>query len=257
MGSAARTTPPKGRVRNGLARPNAKSTVAAQPDAREDEPREMTSVPVMDALRARITGGAIFFNERALVRNDVDGTAQYESPEFSTASTYLAFEAQPRLWPMAEHRRRDSYRRVYLEGIANVRLTTIGATGGDESVGSGGIELPEASVLKSQKSAQLQFGVLTSIIITAADSLSAARGFTGALDTGDAASAPTTPSSASATSPIRMPGGTIAWCPTWPNARASGSWSSATTTATSRHCVEPVSTRPAGPRCAPPIRRWC
>ena len=32
-----------------------------------------------------------------------------------------------------------------------------------------------------------------------------------------------------AQSPIRMPGGTIAWCSTWPNARTSGSWSSATT----------------------------
>ena len=32
-----------------------------------------------------------------------------------------------------------------------------------------------------------------------------------------------------AQSPIRMLGGTIAWCSTWPNARASGSWSSATT----------------------------
>ena len=65
------------------------------------------------------------------------------------------------------------------------------------------------------------------------------------------------PSSASATWPIRMPGATTASCSTWPNARASDSWSSAITTATFRHCVELVSTRPAGPRCAPPIRRWC
>ena len=42
-------------------------------------------------------------------------------------------------------------------------------------------------------------------------------------------------------------------CSTWPNARASDSWSSAITTATFRHCVELVSTRPAGSRCAPPI----
>ena len=62
---------------------------------------------------------------------------------------------------------------------------------------------------------------------------------------------------ASATSPIRRLGATIARCSTWPNAQAIGSWSSATTTATSRRCVELVSRRPAGPRCAPPIRRWC
>ena len=38
-------------------------------------------------------------------------------------------------------------------------------------------------------------------------------------------SAPATLSSGWATSPIRMPGATTAWCSTWPNARASGSWS--------------------------------
>ena len=60
-----------------------------------------------------------------------------------------------------------------------------------------------------------------------------------------------------ATSAIRMPGGMTAWCSTWPSARTSGSWSSAITTAMSRACDEPASTRAAGPRCAPPIRRWC
>ena len=34
-------------------------------------------------------------------------------------------------------------------------------------------------------------------------------------------SAPATPSSAWAMSPIRMPGATTAWCSTWPNARVS------------------------------------
>ena len=162
--SEARTTPPASRDQNDHLTPSVAVTVDVLPGAPEEETeQDEISIPVMDALRARITGGAIFFNESVLVRNETNGTAQYESPQFSTASTYLAFEAQPRLWPMAERTSRESHSRVYFEGIANVRLTTIGATGSDESIGTSGIAPPGASVLKSQKSAQLQFGALMSI----------------------------------------------------------------------------------------------
>ena len=118
------------------------------------------SIAVMDALRARLTGGAVFFNQSKLVHNEADGTARYESPQFSMASTYVALEAQPRLWPMADPAILESHRRGYVEAITNVRLTTIGVA---ENGGSAVIGGPDASVLNSEKSAQLEFGVLASI----------------------------------------------------------------------------------------------
>ncbi len=135
--------------------PPVASSPASSPS--EDQP---LPVPVMDALRARLTAGSIFFGERTLVHNESDGTAHYESPQFSKASPYLAFEAQPRLWPMTDPPRPDLYSRVYLEGIAHVRLTTIGVTARSETTEDPGVAVPGASILESQKSAQLQFGAL-------------------------------------------------------------------------------------------------
>ena len=150
--------------------PMAPSSGAVSPDAPTLPPAAPSApgaatqpqpLPVMDALRARLTGGAVFFGDSTLVRDESAGTAQYASPQFNAASPYLAFEVQPRLWPTTDPLARDSYRRVYLEGIANMRLTAIGATGA--AVGDAGILRPDASVLKSQKSAQLQLGALLSI----------------------------------------------------------------------------------------------
>ena len=140
-------------------RPSAAADTTASSNASDARAQPQPS-PVMDALRARLTGGAVFFGDSTLVRDETAGTALYDSSEFSSASPYLAFEAQPRLWPIADPSTADSYRRVYFEGIANMRLTAIGATGA--GVGDAGIVRPDASALKSQKSAQLQLGALLS-----------------------------------------------------------------------------------------------
>lgn len=158
----AQSTSPDSATQN---RPNRGSTAdaAAALPAVEDNETDDSAVHVVDALRLRIAGGAVFFNEKTLVQNEADGTAQYESPEFRTASPYLAFETQPRLWPTREPKGKGSYRRVYFEGIASLRLTAIGVIGSDGSTGTGGIKVPDTSMLESQKSAQLHLGGLMSI----------------------------------------------------------------------------------------------
>ena len=153
-----RATQEETRERNGA--PNAEESAPPAETVLTGNGSSTTRIPVMDALRARITGGAIFFNQSKLVHNEADGTARYESPQFSMASTYVAFEAQPRLWPMVEQEKRESHRRVYVEGITNVRLTTIGVAGNG---GNSGISAADASVLNSAKSAQVELGVLASI----------------------------------------------------------------------------------------------
>ena len=88
---------------------------------------------VLDVLRARVVGGAVFFNGRPrIVRGEAADagtpmTATIESPQFSQASPYMAFEVQPQLLP--RRCERDCHPRGYprwsVEPFANVRLTTV------------------------------------------------------------------------------------------------------------------------------------
>ena len=126
----------------------------------------------IEALRARITGGAIFFNGAASIVRDATGTSgTIRSDQFSQAATYLAFETQPRLWAgewrgcgndescrkarelLVESR---GYSRLYIDPFANVRLTTIPVTGAANTLTT--IEAPSGTFLQSQKAIQLQLG---------------------------------------------------------------------------------------------------
>ena len=137
------------------------------------------------ALRARITGGAVFFNgvprlvKSTVVNNGVQTpTASFESAQFSQASYYLAFEVQPIL-ATATWGDQRGYDRFYLEPFVNVRLTTIPVAGpaemdamveGQEENGASGTSEdgslltppPSNVLLQSQKAALLQFGAVGS-----------------------------------------------------------------------------------------------
>ena len=138
---------------------------------------------LVEALGARITAGAVFFNEMPrLVRGTVTKngeqrpTATFESAEFSQASYYLAFEAQPRLVGRRRPQEGDGHRRFYLEPFVNVRLTTIpvagppqvdAGVGGEEtgssgSIGASSLRAPAGALLQSRKAAQVQFGTVAS-----------------------------------------------------------------------------------------------
>lgn len=129
---------------------------------------------VFEALRARITGGAIFFNGAASVVPNEAGTAGVvRSDQFSQAATYLAFETQPRVWSFdwgfcrdAECRdardkkvRARGYNRFYVDPFANVRLTTIPVTGAKNTLTT--VEAPSGTFLQSQKAVQLQLGAMS------------------------------------------------------------------------------------------------
>jgi hypothetical protein len=124
---------------------------------------------VLAALRARITGGAIFFNGPARITptNEEGTLAELRSSQFGQAAIYLAFEAQPRVWsgPCNEACQagtnqtiRDrGYHRVYVDPFVNVRLTTIPVASASAQP-SLLIQAPTAAQLQSQKAAQVQIG---------------------------------------------------------------------------------------------------
>ena len=123
---------------------------------------------VLDALRARVTGGAVFFNGRPTIAQDPGENApRLESPQFAQASSYLAFTAQPRVWtsawklPSSIPNDGGGYPRVSREPLIDVRLTTIPVKGaGSSAVTNAGIQAPDASFLQSQKSAEVQLGAI-------------------------------------------------------------------------------------------------
>jgi hypothetical protein len=118
---------------------------------------------VLAAIRARITGGAIFFNGPTTTVRSADGTsATLQSNQFSQAATYLAFESQPRLFsgPRLVGVERD-YERVYLDPFVNVRLTTIPIAGARPETTT--ITAPSQAFLQSQKAVQLQIGAVASV----------------------------------------------------------------------------------------------
>ena len=120
----------------------------------EDSPAPRNEVE--KALRARVTGGAVFSNGRAVVVQETEGgTARFESPQFGQASSYLAFEAQPHMLGGST----DSP--FWLDSIVNLRLTTIPVKGAASSELSGaGIAAPDNSILQSQKAVQVQLGAV-------------------------------------------------------------------------------------------------
>lgn len=147
-------------------------TEAATPSLSVTDPQDET---VLAALRARITGGAIFFNGAATIVPNADRTAaSLRSNQFSQAATYLAFEAQPRLWsadlgtcPRTDTEcranrevvvRNRGYNRVYVDPFVNVRLTTIPVAG--STADAGPIQVPTQTFLQSQKAVQLQLGAM-------------------------------------------------------------------------------------------------
>lgn len=140
---------------------------------------------VLAAIRARITGGAIFFNGAATVVKNAAGTSgSFQSNQFAQASTYLAFEAQPRLWTFdlgwcdkvlestdavkVDNCRQArealiaarGYSRYYVDPFVNARLTAIPVAGASPVSGAT-IEAPSATFLQSQKAAQLQLGAVS------------------------------------------------------------------------------------------------
>lgn len=119
---------------------------------------------VLEALRARVTGGAAFFSGTTkIVQGKEENTVTFKTPQFGQASPYLAFEAQP---SVAAWRRNDSgdYHHISLEPLVNVRLTTIPVRGAGTSTSTIEIiQAPEASFLQSQKVAQVQLGAFGSI----------------------------------------------------------------------------------------------
>ena len=115
-------------------------------DTQHEEASNSATI-VLQALRARVTGGAIFSNGRPVIIRDNDqGTARFESPQFGQASAYLAFDAQPTVLnfmvpnntgnspdgstrPTASTSSERNYPRFSLDSLVNVRLTTIPVAG--------------------------------------------------------------------------------------------------------------------------------
>ena len=119
---------------------------------------------VLEALRARLTGGATFFSGKpTLVQGDEQPRPKFESPQFGQASPYVAFEAQPSVAPPGRNHERG-FHRFSFEPLVNVRLTTIPIVGTETSPSiSEGIRAPDMSFLQSQKAAQVQIGIFGSI----------------------------------------------------------------------------------------------
>lgn len=115
---------------------------------------------VLNALRARFTGGVVIFNgspRMPLTNPDDDG-----APLFGQASPYLALEVQPRIGPVQNPEEPKDHH-FYLEPFVNVRLTTIPVVGASSSAGQK-IGVPAASFLQSQKSAQVQLGTVFNLV---------------------------------------------------------------------------------------------
>ena len=107
---------------------------------------------VLSELRARITGGVVIANGSSPRVDQVEGASQLDQ-----TSNYLAFEVIPRFGPPQDpDAPRD--RHVYLEPFVNVRLTTIpvASAGSDAAT----VKAPDASILQSQKTAQVQLGAV-------------------------------------------------------------------------------------------------
>ncbi len=115
------------------------------------------------ALRARISGGVVISNGSPQVSTPAGTTTPtITSPQFSEASAYLAFETQPRLFSCCATTSTRSYKRLYVDPLLNVRLTTIGVNA-NAITKETPIAAPDASLIQSQKAAQVQFGALASI----------------------------------------------------------------------------------------------
>ena len=125
---------------------------------------DVPSASAIDVLRARFTGGAVFFGGSPRIVPSEDGmSAGFESPQFGHASPYLAFEVQPRVWPSVHQGRDMDYRPVSFEPFASVRLTTIAVAGAESSqAASKEIQVPGVSFLQSQKTPQVQVGSVLS-----------------------------------------------------------------------------------------------
>lgn len=140
----------------------ATSKVAEQAALPDLEVTTSTDNDRLSALRVRITGGAIFFNgEPEIVRGGTPEapTTTVQSAQFSQATTYLAFEAQPQ--PLASrYNAARGYHRFYLEPFVNVRLTAVPVSGSTRAPGP--IEVPDTSFQQTQKAAQIQFGAISS-----------------------------------------------------------------------------------------------
>ena len=108
--------------------------------------------PVLAALGARITGGVIMANGPVAVTPATNtAPASVHSPQFSEASTYLAFEAQP-VWVVEEDSKRRRGKRFGGEGLVSVRATSIPVAGVTQ------VTAPTGEFLQSQKAVQFQFG---------------------------------------------------------------------------------------------------
>ena len=105
---------------------------------------------VLEVLRARVTGGAIFFNgPPQIVKSDDGRTAHFQSPDSNQASTYLAFEAQPRWWKV--------------DGLLSARLTTLAVKDTQSTTDNQSLPIPDASIIYTPTSAQWQFGAAINI----------------------------------------------------------------------------------------------
>jgi hypothetical protein len=131
--------------------------------------QEAGSPDVLGVLRARISGGAILFNQPAQVTTAGSGdsaTVTVNSDQFGSAAMYLAFESQPRLfsWTRCAKSKDDSskcmtptreYDDWYIDPIINIRLTAIPVVALTDKITAPGVDF-----LKSQKAAQFGFGAV-------------------------------------------------------------------------------------------------
>lgn len=152
----------------GFQRPLPENVVAGLPATTNVTMVDSSTTPasnVIQALRARVTAGAVFFNGKPMVVADPGSeTPRLESAQFAHASSYLALSAQPRVWRFGTADDRGGYSPLSIEPLLNLRLTTIPVQGaGSGATTSDGIRVPDASFLQSQKSAEVQLGVLTSL----------------------------------------------------------------------------------------------
>lgn len=113
---------------------------------------------VFEALRVRLSGGAILFNGAPRIVNNADGTRGVQSNQFSQAASYLALEMQPRLLAFRDSASRG-YARWYVEPTVAIRLTTVPVSGALTASNSR-IESPNVAFLQSQKAAQFQVGMV-------------------------------------------------------------------------------------------------
>lgn len=139
-------------------------------------PKEDPDLPLLTALRARITGGAILSNSAAVVNTATDAagktTSTISTNQFSKAELFLSFESQPQVFRFGNAKTKDkrsgaavelAHPRYHIDPILNIRMTSIGVDTKSVFNGDNLIVAPTGSFVQGQKAVQIHLGALAGV----------------------------------------------------------------------------------------------